>query len=291
MTEIHHQLHYPFPTYPLTLGHGYQIAYTELGKGPETLLFIHGMGSNMKAWIKNLPVLAGHFRCLALDLPGYGQSTKHDVPISMAFYAQTITEWMDALSIEKVWLVGHSMGGQIAMHTALASPDRIKGLVLAAPAGFETFTAEGSVWLKNLFDEKALWQAPAEVVRKNMEANFYVPMPGSEQLIADRLAYLQAEDYPLFCRAVALSISAMLDAPVFPLLPDLAQPVLVFFGEEDRYIPTKRLNPVPTSDIARLGCAALPKATCQLLPACGHFVPLEKPEIFNLETIRFITNH
>src|SRR5512133_839182 len=92
---------------------GYDIAYTDEGKGKETIIFIHGLGSYSQAWIKNVESLKANYRCIAIDLPGYGKSSKQPHSGLMTFYAGIINELVKELKLEKVYLAGHSMGGQI----------------------------------------------------------------------------------------------------------------------------------------------------------------------------------
>ena len=102
---------YPYPIQKIEIDPGIEIAYMDEGEGPYTLLFIHGLGSYAPAWNKNLGELAEKYRCIALDLPGYGQSEKGDYPFSMAFFAEAVEAFIDSLGLENIVLVGHSMGG------------------------------------------------------------------------------------------------------------------------------------------------------------------------------------
>ncbi|HOT97404.1 MAG TPA: alpha/beta fold hydrolase [bacterium] len=112
------------------------------------LLLIHSLGSYGKGWGRTIPELAKHYRVIAVDLPGYGKSNKGFYPYTLPFYAQVLTEMLDALKIVKATFVGRSMGGQIAMVTALLCPERVDKLVLVSPAGFKKFTDGEGAWMK-----------------------------------------------------------------------------------------------------------------------------------------------
>src|SRR3990172_8371551 len=101
------ELKYPDPVKSVNLGNNISLAVTEAGESEEAIIFIHGLASYIPAWKNNLPELKKYFRCIAIDLPGYGKSSKGDYPVSMDFYADIIIELMDKLKVEKAALAGH----------------------------------------------------------------------------------------------------------------------------------------------------------------------------------------
>ena len=105
------EIAYPADTKKIALPDGVEIAYVDRGQGPFTLLFVHGLGTYLKAWQKNLDSLSGQYRCIALDLPGYGKSGKGDYAFGMSFFASHLQAFCEALDLQNVVLVGHSMGG------------------------------------------------------------------------------------------------------------------------------------------------------------------------------------
>ena len=92
---------YPYAIEKTEIDQGIEIAYMDQGEGPYTLLFIHGLGSYAPAWNKNIRDLSEKYRCIALDLPGYGQSEKGDFAFSMAFFAEAVEEFIDSLESGK----------------------------------------------------------------------------------------------------------------------------------------------------------------------------------------------
>ena len=127
-----------------------EIAYTDSDKGKETILFIHGLASYTGVWRENIPELSKNFRCIALDLPGNGHSSKGDFPFSMFFYAESVVKFLTHLGLTEVNICGHSMGGQIAQIIALRYPSLVKRLILAAPAGFEFYNNHDKIIVKNM---------------------------------------------------------------------------------------------------------------------------------------------
>ncbi|MET0741469.1 MAG: alpha/beta fold hydrolase, partial [Candidatus Nanopelagicales bacterium] len=116
--------------------HGQDVAYDEIeGSGP-VLLLVHGIGSSSRTWDTVVPVLAeSGAAVLIVDLPGHGQSGKERGDYSLGASASTLRDLLDHLGHDRVVLVGHSLGGGIAMQFAYQFPDRCEGLVLVASGG------------------------------------------------------------------------------------------------------------------------------------------------------------
>jgi pimeloyl-ACP methyl ester carboxylesterase len=280
-------MHYSLPIRYLETAAGVRLAYTEVGQD-FPLLFLHGLGSYLPAWSKNLPFLSQHYRCLAFDLPGYGKSSKKGFTPGMSYYAKVVAEFLDCLGLDNCYLAGHSMGGQVAMRTTLLYPRRIQKLALLAPAGFETFSPPEAKQLEGLFLVDKLIKAPLTTVAQNLNANFHRFPKDAEALLEDRLNYTRCSDYPLFCQTLSSCVSAMLQEPVWELLPQLQLPVLVLFGRQDRYIPSPLLHPQLSLESLVLAAAArIPHAHVELIGDCGHFIQWEQAEQVNKLLLNF----
>lgn len=267
---------------------GYDIAYTDDGKGKETIIFIHGLGSYSQAWIKNVEALKANYRCISVDLPGYGKSGKQPHSGLMTFYAGIINELVKELKLDKVYLAGHSMGGQISITTHLTYPEIVKGLILVDPAGFEPFDKGQRQWFKNVMTVDGVRLTTPEAIQNNLATNFYRLPADAEFMITDRIAWRTASDFNAYCYAVVQSVGGMVENPVLDYLQDIKVPTLIFFGENDNLIPNRYLNPGRTVDIAKNGADKIPGSKLIMVPKCGHFMMFEKSEVFNSETLRFI---
>ena len=115
--------------------YGRRIAYRGGGSGPP-LLLIHGITSNSATWDKVLPALATQHTVIAPDLLGHGKSDKGRDDYSPAAHANTLRDLLDSLGHDRVTVVGHSLGGGVAMQLGYQYPERIDRLVLVAPGGF-----------------------------------------------------------------------------------------------------------------------------------------------------------
>ncbi|MEO1712496.1 MAG: alpha/beta hydrolase [Bacteroidota bacterium] len=274
-------LEYAFPTQKAKLASGIELAYVDEGSGDEVLLFVHGLGSYIPAWRKNVVDLRKDFRCIAVDLPGYGKSSKGKYTGTLPFFAEQLIALLDHLQLEQVTLVGHSMGGQISMVTALQYPDRIKRLVLCAPAGFETFNEGQKEWFREVITANGVRLTPVESIKANLGSNFLNFPKDAEFMIDDRIAMRSADDFPGYCYIIPKSVQAMVDMPVYDELPNITQPVQVIFGKQDNLIPNRFLNPGSTTKIAEDGASRIPNAQLNIVNKAGHFVMFEQAEEVN----------
>ncbi len=282
-------MNYDFNVKTINLSNNVQIAYVDEGsENNETILFIHGLGSYLPAWNKNISELSQKYRCIALDLPGYGKSSKGNHDYSMKFFAGIINEFLIKLDIDNAIYVGHSMGGQISITSALYHPERVSKLILISPAGFETFTEGQKEWFRDVFTPNLVKLTPVEAIQSNLGFNFYNFPSDAEFMIEDRIAIRSAVDFERYCYAISKSVQAMVNDPVFDFLPEIQIPVLVLFGENDNLIPNRYLNPGFTKDIAEKGVNEIPNAQLELIPKCGHFAQFEKSNIVNNSIDKFI---
>jgi len=111
------------------------ISVLSAGTGPETIVCVHGLGGTKASFLPTVNALAEHYRVVAMDLPGFGESDKPlGAPYDAAWFARSVFATMEALDIEGAHLAGNSMGGRVAIEAGLTDRDRIGGLVLLSPA-------------------------------------------------------------------------------------------------------------------------------------------------------------
>jgi len=114
--------------------HGYRRAFVHVGKGP-ALLLIHGIGDSSETWRNLIPLLARNHTVIAPDLLGHGLSDKPRADYSVAGYANAMRDLLSVLGIEQATVLGHSLGGGVAMQFAYQYPDRCERLVLVSSGG------------------------------------------------------------------------------------------------------------------------------------------------------------
>ncbi|MDD2549073.1 MAG: alpha/beta hydrolase [Bacteroidales bacterium] len=266
---------------------GYNIAYTDEGSGKQTIIFIHGLGSYLQAWIKNVDHLKTDYRCISIDLPGYGKSSKQPHSGQMTFYAGIVNEFVRELGLSNVIIAGHSMGGQIAITAALQYPNIVEGLILVAPAGFEKFHKGQKQWFREAMTLDGVKLTTPEAIQNNLASNFYRLPDDAYFMITDRISMRSADDFDAYCYAIVQSVQGMVDNPVLNYLQDIKVPTLILFGENDNLIPNRFLNPGPTTEVARYGASKIKDSKLVMVPKCGHFLMFEKSEVFNSEVKAF----
>jgi pimeloyl-ACP methyl ester carboxylesterase len=252
----------------------------EAGTG-EPLVLIHGLGATKAEFLPTVPALAPHFRTIAIDLPGFGDSdkpfpAKYDAP----FFARWVEALLDALGLERVHLLGHSMGGRVALEVGMRTPNRIDRLVLMAPS---------MAWLAN-----RPWAAALKLVRP--ELGFIQPAPRSfvegviKRVVPDADSHFVAPALDEFLRAYlsprgrvafyAAARNIYLEEPdeFWGRLEALAPEALFIWGRRDGLVPI---------GFARHVRERLPAAHhCEL--DCGHVPQLERPAQLHSAITRFL---
>ena len=258
------------------------IAFCDEGNGEHTLLFVHGLANCIPVWTEQIKQLSKEFRCVAIDLPGNGLSSHGSYPYSMFFYAETIRLFIEQEQLEKVIWVGHSMGGQIGMVASLRYPHLFVKLVLLAPAGIEYFQAHERMMMMHMLGLGDYVYADAMHLEQTIREGFYKNSAAAEKLGGELKIILQMHKGQSWKNMCKRSIEAMLNEQIQSFLPQLRMPVLMMFGKEDKLIPNKLIHPhETTTSIANKGAALIPDCSCHILPDCGHFLQIEKPEAIN----------
>ncbi len=237
---------------------GYRLRYSRLGEGGAPVLLIHGFGGDLDNWLFNQQALAGAFRVYALDLPGHGQSTKQLSDASILGLARTVVRLMDALEVPAAHLVGHSMGGAIALTLADEAPQRVLSLSLLAPAGLgpeiNRAYLEGFVAAGSRRDMKPLLQAlvaDAGLVNR--------------QMIDDLLKYKRLDGVTAALSALAAELAdeAGQRLDLRHRLATSRVPTQVIWGDRDAIIPVTQADALPAT------------VRVHRLPAVGHLVQME----------------
>jgi pimeloyl-ACP methyl ester carboxylesterase len=236
------------------------------------IVLLHGVGHwSQAAWDPILHELAGDYRLIAFDLPGFGDSAKPDVAYDLAFYTRVLAGVVDALAIPHFALAGNSLGGMIAAEYAGEHPERVAALGLMAPAGF--LCTVGLIVRAFAFaplSEQLPIAAPRWLVRRTLELSTYDPRALSEEV--HERAYQLAAD-PLVRRAFARVYCSARATLLHQrdLLAHFARytgPTLVCWGRNDRFLP------VAGAEWAR---QTYPQATVMVLDHCGHLPQVEEP--------------
>ena len=115
---------------------GHSIPYLSAGGSGPAVVMVHGIGGTRWEWVESMAALASNHRVLAPDLIGFGDSPRDDIAYSTAYLGEFLVAFLYAVGIERVALVGHSLGGRVCLEAAIRAPDAVEGLALIAPLGF-----------------------------------------------------------------------------------------------------------------------------------------------------------
>lgn len=281
------ELSYTNEVKKITINDSLTIAYKEQGEGKKTFLMVHGLGGNLTHWKNNL---IENQHCIAIDLPSYGLSTMRNFQAEkdlLNFYAETILAFIQKKKLKNVVLIGHSMGGQIAIITALKNHKSIKKLILVSSAGFETFEDSEAKALMNFAKPEAFKNQNEAMVRMGFKRNFYEMPVSTETLIKDRVIIAKCENFNPYFQAVAGGVKGMLEHPVRKELSKIKVSTLVIFGENDELIPNKFLHKSLTINQVAYSGKEIPNSKIVLIPKAGHLVMYEQSQFFNQLVKRF----
>jgi pimeloyl-ACP methyl ester carboxylesterase len=281
---------YTFTVKKQRLANGLDVAYVDEGnrESKHVLVFVHGLASYLPAWDKNISALRSEYRCVALDLPGYGRSSTSST-VNIKFYSTVVAEFLDSLKLQSVTVLGHQFGAQVCMRSALSFPQKIKRLVLIAPAGIEQFNEEQCDFIRQVYTPRYTLLKPNNVVQADYERGFHNFPKDAEFMFKDRWAMNEAIDFHDYCVTMAKCVRASIDEPILKDLRKLTQPTLIIFGTEDNMIPSSLMHPtMTTQEIAGQAKKAIKNSTLVMIPNCGHFAQFEKPDVVNTAIRDFV---
>jgi pimeloyl-ACP methyl ester carboxylesterase len=259
---------------------GVRIHYQEKGVGTP-LVLLHGFTSSTYSWKDVFEPLSRNFRVITVDLKGFGFSGKPDGDYTRRAQAQLVAHLLDHLKIEKAWIGGNSMGGEVALNVALANPDRVAGLILIDTAGVEV-KGGGSLapaYVRIPFVGRvltALALTSDELVREGLEKSFF----DDAKITGERVAYYYR---PLRTRGGQLAaLRARTQADQFPIEQDLGRVnarTLIIWGAEDALIPLAA---------GRTMNSLIKNSKLVIIEKCGHVPQEEMPDRVIEEVISFI---
>jgi pimeloyl-ACP methyl ester carboxylesterase len=217
---------------------GVGVHYREAGEGP-ALILIHGLGASTFTFQRILPGLSHHFRAVAVDLKGFGFSERLDGDYTLSTQAALVRQVMDRLNIQKASVLGHSMGGAVAMRLALACPERVDRLILASSAS--DLELGRRVWGAAIAGRLLPLVAPFTLHNRrfrelSLKTGFYDPDRCTDEIVE---GYILPGRIRGYLRALGNTMAHWRRDP--PLNPaDITHPTLVLWGEADRWLPPSR---------------------------------------------------
>ncbi|MDM0104967.1 alpha/beta hydrolase [Variovorax sp. J22R24] len=255
-----------------------RIAVEEEGEGP-AVVCVHGLGGTSNTWTPLMPALARH-RVIRVDLPGSGRSHRAEGDLSIARYVETLLDICERLNVSRAHWLGHSMGTIVCQHIAAAHPKRVASVALfgpliappdAARAAMKARAAkarEGAAGMHEI-TEGLLQAAISRDTRERL--------PVAVAFVRESLMRQDGDGYARSCEALAGSQAAAVET--------IEAPVLLVTGDEDGVAPPQAVRAMAD----RLHRAASKRVV--VLPRCGHWTPVERPEECQRELRDFLATH
>jgi pyruvate dehydrogenase E2 component (dihydrolipoamide acetyltransferase) len=242
---------------------GETVHYLKAGRGAKVIVLVHGFGSDARSWTMNQPALAAEATVYALDLPGHGASPARTFG-GLDWLAGVVAAAIAALAPEPVHLVGHSMGGAIALRTAELFPERLRALTLIAPAG----VGEGR---NAAFIPAFLAMEDVTSAERTLRMLVADPALINRQIVEGVLAARnRPHSYEAWqkMRLVGGEIWSRGEAAQ-AALSGLPMPVAIIWGEQDAVLPPEGLDALP------------PHVRLHRMPGLGHVPHMEAMKAVN----------
>lgn len=231
---------------------GADVHYQVAGQG-EPVVLVHGLSGSSHWWIRNLPALADSYTVYLVDLPGFGAMSRFPGQLMLPELATWLLQWMDAVRLDRVRLIGHSMGGAIAIQCAAQRPDAISHLALAAPAAIPVGHPTLLSYVPPLVEAVA-----------TMTPSF-LPILAYDALRADPRTLLRMS-------------RDLLTHDVRDELRQIIAPTLLMWGRRDSLVPPSLGHQMRQE---------LSHAELHILDGAGHVVMYDRPATFNRAVLAF----
>jgi pimeloyl-ACP methyl ester carboxylesterase len=267
--------------------HGYRRAYRMAGDGPP-LLLLHGISDDSSSWLPVMGALAEEHTVIAPDLLGHGQSDKPRADYSVAAFSNGMRDLLDVLDVERVTVVGHSLGGGVAAQLAYQYPERVERLVLVSTGGVGRDVSPVLRMAAAPLAELGMWPllVPGSVELARWTLRLLGALGVDIGRDADEVARVlrgmpDPERRGAFTRTLRAVVDrrgqlvTMLDRSY--LAGDM--PVLLVWGDRDGIIPI---------DHAAIAHAAMPASRLSVYEGAGHFPHHADPERFVAEVVDFV---
>jgi pimeloyl-ACP methyl ester carboxylesterase len=244
---------------------GMNIYSTSTGSGKATVVLVHGWTCDTSSWDAQVPVLAKHYRVIALDLPGHGKSgAPKDGKFSMDLFARAVEAVRAEAGADRIVLVGHSMGAPVIRQYALLYPQRVAGLIAVdGPLDMRKFGGD--------FKPPALTGPEGLKAREAMIRGMFTPQtpaPLQQKILAMMLAAPEA---------TAIGAMGSILDPSLRSSDVIPMPTLAIYAGTNQQVP----NVEETKQI-------LPHYSQTQVAGTGHFVMMEKPDEFNKLVTSFV---
>jgi 3-oxoadipate enol-lactonase len=253
-----------------------RIAVDDEGEGP-VVVCVHGLGGSSNTFTPLLPALARH-RVVRIDLPGSGRSQRVEGALSIEGYVDAVLRVCERLNLTRAHWLGHSMGTIVVQHIAAAHPKAVASVALFGPliappdAARAAMTARAA---KARVGVAGMHEITTGLLNAAISADTRARLPVAVAFVRESLMRQDGDAYARSCEALAGAQAAAVEK--------IEAPVLLVTGDEDGVAPPQTVRAMAD----KLRCAKNTKVV--VLPRCGHWTPIERPEECQRELREFLT--
>jgi pimeloyl-ACP methyl ester carboxylesterase len=233
--------------------------YYEIAGQGFPLVLLHGIGSNSRSWSRQIHGLSANFTVIAWDAPGYGRSFDPPMTVarpSMTYYADRLHEFLDAIHLQRVFLVGHSFGGMVAQEFYRTYADSVRALILA-----DTRDLGVRAGLERRLN--AIRTMPPAAIAAERAPKLL--SHGASRSLVEEVAGIMADIHPA---GYEFALKSMADCDTRNVIRNLHVPTLLIWGEDDEITPLKDAFPLDGFEF-------------KLIRNAGHLCYIEQPDEFN----------
>ncbi len=240
---------------------GINLHHTWEGAPGPALVFVNGLGTDLRIWDEVVPHFSARCRIVRHDKRGHGLSDAPPGPYNLAYHADDLRALLDGLNIDEAVVVGTSVGGMVAMQFALDYPNRVKGLVLCGTApkiGNTDFWEARIAAIK----EQGMAKMGKTILERWFAPGYADEFPAHKRGFYHMLARMDTDGYIATC-------GTLRDCDLTPCLDEISVRTLVLCGAEDTATPP---------DLVRGLANGLPNARFELIDGAGHTPCVEQPD-------------
>jgi pimeloyl-ACP methyl ester carboxylesterase len=255
-----------------TLVEGNKIRYLKAGSSKKKLVLIHGLGASAERWEFVIPKFSKHYTVLVPDLIGFGYSDKPNADYTTEFFTKFLSSFLQTLGLEKITMIGSSLGGQIVVEYVFNNQKTIDKLVLVSPAG----TMKQSTPALDAYIMAALY--PDNEIAKNA----FAMMTGQNKDVSEHIVenFVQRMKLPNAKFAFMSTLLGLKHAPeITTRLEVITAPTLVVWGDLDPVIPVK---------YAEEFVKKIRDCRFYQMKNCGHTPYVEEPDEFSKLVLDFL---
>lgn len=252
--------------------------YEQHGQGPD-LVLIGGLTSDHQAWKSILRQLSPHFRVLIFDNRGVGLSSTPDYPYTLEMMADDALSLLDLLRIEKAHILGHSLGGAIAMQIAIQAPKRVDKLIVSCSR--DKISAIASLFFQTREKIQTMGASP------ELLAEYVMPFLFCEKFLANKMnvkgfaQWAARNPNPQSAIGFSRQLHASRSRVLAEDLHKITAQTLIIGGSEDIIA-----NPKQTAELA----SRIPNSTMKLIDDCAHMPHVEQARVFSELVLSFLSD-